>query len=56
MIVQELTDALCHALDLPEGQIVGFKDKTGLLVTPSMVCSCPEQLNNDHYEVMLKKR
>ena len=47
-------DALCYTLELPDGQIVGFRDNTGLLVTPSQVCAHPEGLNKEEYEVLLR--
>ena len=35
MSPKEFTDALLFAMGLPDNQIVGFKDKTGLIITPS---------------------
>lgn len=31
----EFTDALSFAMGLPDTHIVGFKDRTGLIITPS---------------------
>jgi hypothetical protein len=67
MNTQEFLDALSFALNLPDGQIVGFKDITGkshnnvslwlligLIITPSHVCQFPEILRQEAHEVMLK--
>ena len=50
----ELIDALSVALDLPEGQIVGFRDESGIIMTPSQVCYDPEYIKNTVYDVLLK--
>lgn len=50
----ELIDALSVALDLPEAQIVGFRDESGIIMTPSQVCYDPEYIKNTVYDVLLK--
>lgn len=64
MSVSEFLDALSYSLQLPDGVIVGFQDRTGkiflqiygigLIITPSYVCSHPQDLRNETYDVMLK--
>ena len=57
MSVQELLDAASMALQLqPYSTIVGFRESTGLVVTPSVLCGSPEQLNLEQtFEVMTRQ-
>jgi hypothetical protein len=41
MDVQEFVDALSFTFGLPDGQILGFKNSQGTIVTPSQVCNFP---------------
>lgn len=53
-----MLDALSYALQLsPFSQIVGFRDpNAGLIIPPSIVCSDPDQINNNEtYEVMIRQ-
>jgi len=36
-------------------QIVGFKDTTGLIITPTQVCKFPEILRPDAHEILIRK-
>jgi len=43
----ELTDALSVAFELSGVKIVGFRDESGTIITPSQVCSDPEYLKTE---------
>lgn len=54
MSSQELTDALSVAFDLNGVCIVGFRDSSGTIITPSEVCLDPEYLKAEPHEILLK--
>eukprot|EP00347_Sterkiella_histriomuscorum_P013336 403365107 len=54
--VDEFLDALSYSLQLPDGVIVGFQDRTGLIITPSFIVANPLEIKNEPYEVMLKSQ
>lgn len=58
MNVQEMIDAFTFVLQLPPlSQIIGFRDpKTGLIITPSILCSDPNKINlNEVYEILIRQ-
>ncbi|CDW71526.1 UNKNOWN [Stylonychia lemnae] len=54
--VHEFLEALSYSLQLPDGVIVGFQDRSGLIVTPSFICLNPQEIKNEQYDVMLKSQ
>jgi hypothetical protein len=44
------------ALNIPEVTILGFRDSEGVLLVPSLICSNPELLRSDDYELILKEK
>ena len=54
--VEEFLCLLRASLPIPDAVVSGFKDSEGVLLIPSLICSDPELLRPDDYELILKER
>lgn len=54
--IDEFLTLLKAALSIPDSTVLGFKDSEGVLLVPSLICSNPELLRSDDYELILKEK
>ena len=52
--VEEFLSLLRASLPIPDTAVIGFKDSEGVLLIPSLICSDPELLRPDDYELILR--
>ena len=54
--IEEFISLLKAALNIPDSTVLGFKDSEGVLLVPNLICSNPELLRSDDYELILKEK
>ena len=54
--IEEFISLLKAALNIPDSTILGFKDSEGVLLVPNLICSNPELLRSDDYELILREK
>lgn len=54
--IDEFLTLLKAALCIPESTVLGFKDSEGVLLVPNLICTNPELLRSDDYELILKEK
>jgi hypothetical protein len=55
MPISEFLDLLRSQLPIQDATVVGFRDSTGVLLIPSIVCAEPDELAEE-YELILKEK
>lgn len=55
MLQEDFMEVLRASLPITEATVVGLRDSSGVIVTPSLICNEPEALRDTDYEVILKE-